>query len=77
MGDGHAERFGPLFSLAGETLNAGGDFFTERAAFVALPLLDAREIVAESGLKPIVRTHADEQNQVEDDEQRKERKQNG
>jgi len=40
--------------LAGEALNAGADFLAQGAAFVALPLLGAREIVAEAGFKPVV-----------------------
>jgi hypothetical protein len=52
MGDGGAQGFGTLFGLTRETLDIAADFFTQRAAFLALPLLGAREIVPQPGFKP-------------------------
>ena len=51
MRDSDAKRFGPLFGLAGEPLDTRRDFFAQGAAFFAVPLLGAGQIVAQTDSK--------------------------
>src|ERR1700733_11052633 len=81
MCDCRAKRFRPLFRLAGETLNARGDFFPQRSAFIALPLLRAGHIVPQTRFEPrferTVRSHAGEQQQIQYEDYGKDGKDSG
>jgi hypothetical protein len=72
-----AEGFGALLRLTGEALDVQGEFFAQAAILVALPLLGAGQIIAQTGFERIGRACAEQQNQIQYDEKREDDEEDG